>query len=170
MTDHGASSQSLDMVRRMQLVLTGSSMDEHCREMLCSTFDRFLALEARRLSKRLLICVRDRKARIAALLTLLSELDQLTENETDRTVFVEMALLFDEISLTATAGSAALREFNRVKADFPVDQRNGDETTFLSSPWSPPCASVRYCRSRVKPERAETTALPGHIRSRSDPI
>ena len=88
----------------MRTVIHGTPMDGHCRDMLTSAFDRFLSMEKRRLSKRLLTRVRGQRERIAAIVTLMSELDQLDETETDRSVFAEMALLFDEISLTAVAG------------------------------------------------------------------
>ena len=110
--------------------------------MLASAFDRFLALEARRLSKRLLTRVRDQRSRISSILTLLSELDHLHEDETDRSVFVEMALLFDEISLTAAAGSAALREIERIKSDFPPDQGQSEKLKLLMAQWSPQCAGA----------------------------
>jgi hypothetical protein len=52
---------------------------------------------------------RDHKDRIAAILTPLSELDQMTEGEQDRFVFEEMALLFIEIANSSQAGAAVLR-------------------------------------------------------------
>lgn len=85
-------------------------LDCNCREILGDALERFSNLEEQRLSRRLLLRARDRKDRIDAILMLLSELDQLTENEKDRTVFAEMALLFDEIAQSAEAGAAALRD------------------------------------------------------------
>jgi hypothetical protein len=142
MTEHSAGGESLALVKRMQTVFTRSNMDGHCREMLRSAVDRFLALEARRLSKTLLTRARARKERIAAILTLLSELDQLTEDESDRSVFEEFALLFDEISRTAVAGSAALREIDCVKSDFPLDEPQSEELKLLTQ-WLPQCSGVK---------------------------
>lgn len=140
MTEHSAGSESLALVKRMQTVFTRSNMDGHCREMLRSAVDRFLALEARRLSKTLL--TRGRKERIAAILMLLSELDQLTEDESDRSVFEELALLFDEISRTAVAGSAALRDIDCVKSDFSLDEPQSEELKLLTQ-WLPQCSGVK---------------------------
>ncbi|MBB5049185.1 hypothetical protein HNR60_003960 [Rhodopseudomonas rhenobacensis] len=140
MADPSADGDALELVERMRIVIQGTNMDGHCREMLSSAFDRFLSMEARRLSKRLLQRVRGQRERIAAIVTMLSELDHVNENESDRSVFAEMALLFDEISLTAVAGSAALREIDRVKAEFPLE----DRTEPLEEPiaqWSPGCAA-----------------------------
>lgn len=61
-------------------------------------------------SRRRLAAARDHKERIFALLAFLSELDTLTEAESDRSVFEELALLFIEIASSAEAGAAALRE------------------------------------------------------------
>jgi hypothetical protein len=138
MAGHSPDSEALELIERMRIVLTQSNMDGHCREMLCSAFDRFLTLEARRLSKRFLHRARDQKKRIAATLALLAELDHLNEDEADHTVFSEMAQLFDEISLTAVAGSAALRDMDRVRTEFPPDEHDKLET--LMAQWSPQCA------------------------------
>ena len=65
---------------------------------------------------------RDGRCFVPAILALLSELNQLTENERDRTVFVEMALLFDEIGHSAAAGAAALRDIDPPKVNCPRDE------------------------------------------------
>jgi len=141
MADHGADSEALELMERMRAVITQSNMDGHCREMLCAAFDRFLNQEARRMSKRFLLRAREQKQRIAASLALLSELDHLGDDEADRTVFSEMAQLFDEISLTAVAGSAALRDMDRVRTEFQADDHDRLET--LMAQWSPQCAKDR---------------------------
>jgi hypothetical protein len=138
MAGHSADSEALELIERMRIVITQSNMDGHCREMLCSAFDRFLTLEARRLSKRFLHKARDHKSRIASTLALLGEIDHLSEDEADHSVFAEMAQLFDEISLTAVAGSAALRDMDRVKTEFPDAEHDKLET--LMAQWSPTCA------------------------------
>ncbi|EKS30986.1 hypothetical protein [Afipia felis] len=104
--------ETLDLMGRLQVVLTRMDLDCNCREILSEALERFSDLESRRLSRRSLLRARDHKDRIDALLMLLSDLDQLTENEKDRTVFVEMALLFEEIGRSAEAGAAALRSID----------------------------------------------------------
>ncbi|ACI92174.1 conserved hypothetical protein [Afipia carboxidovorans OM5] len=104
--------EALDLMGRLNIVLTRMDLDCNCREVLSEAMARFSSLEAQRLSRRSLLRARDHKDRIDAVLGLLSELDQLTENEKDRTVFTEMALLFDEISKSAEAGAAALRNID----------------------------------------------------------
>jgi hypothetical protein len=142
MAPHTIDGDALELVERMRTVIHGTQMDGHCRDMLTAAFDRFLSLEKRRLSKRLLTRVRGQRERIAAIITLMSELDHLDETETDRTVFAEMALLFDEIGLTAVAGSAALREIDRVKADTIRDAPHEPAAATIVQ-WSPVCAAPK---------------------------
>ena len=98
-----------NLIERLRRTLLFSDLECRCRDTLAAALDRFGALERRRLSRQGLTYARDHKDRIAALLTLLSELDQMTEGEQDRSVFEEMALLFLEIANSAQAGAAVLR-------------------------------------------------------------
>jgi hypothetical protein len=97
------------LIGRLRNVLLPAELDCRCRETLAGALERFSLLEQRRLSRRRLTQARDHKERIAALLSFLSELDQMTETESDRSVFNEMALLFLEIARSAQAGAVALR-------------------------------------------------------------
>lgn len=98
------------LVARLQGVLSSVDFDCRCREKLEGALERFSALEQRRTLRRGLAEARDQRDRIAAILSFLSELDQIAETEPDRSVFEEIALLFDEISISAAAGAAAIRE------------------------------------------------------------
>jgi hypothetical protein len=98
-----------NLIERLRRTLLFSDLDCRCRDTLAAALDRFGAMERRRLSRQGLTYARDHKDRIAAILTLLSELDQMTEGEQDRSVFEEMALLFLEIASSAEAGAAVLR-------------------------------------------------------------
>lgn len=110
---------TLDLIARLQIVLTRADLDCGCRALLNGALDRFFDFEARRLSRRALMRARDHKARVFAILELLSDLDQLTEVEEDRTVFPEMALLFDEIGCSAAAAAEALRDVGEAKSNRP---------------------------------------------------
>lgn len=98
-----------NLIERLRRSLLFSDLDCRCRDTLAVALDRFGALERRRLSRQGLTYARGHKDRIAAILTLLSELDQITEGEQDHSVFEEMVLLFLEIARSAQAGAAALR-------------------------------------------------------------
>jgi hypothetical protein len=123
--ERGQTCEMLDLIARLQIVLMHADIDCGCRELLRGALQRFSDLETQRLSRRSLLRARGHKDRIVAILALLSELNQLTESEKDRTVFVEMALLFDEIGRSAAAGAAALRDI-----DPPGASRSHDELAF----------------------------------------
>jgi hypothetical protein len=122
MGEKGATCEALDLIGRLQTVLTRMDLDCSCREILGDALERFSNLEEQRLSRRSLLRARDHKDRIDAILMLLSELDQLTENEKDRTVFTEMALLFDEIGRSAEAGAVALRDIEPPTLNCPRNE------------------------------------------------
>lgn len=105
-----AATPASELIGRLRRVLRPEELDCACRETLDGAVERFGQLERRREARQRLSAARDHKERIAALLCFLSELDSLTEAESDRTVFEEMALLFVEIARSAEAGAMALRE------------------------------------------------------------
>ncbi|CAH1680121.1 hypothetical protein BOSEA31B_14948 [Hyphomicrobiales bacterium] len=92
-----------ELIVRLRRVLRPEGLDCACRETLDGALDRFDQLERRREARRRLTDARDHKIRIEALLSFLTDLDTLTEAETDRSVFEEMALLFVEITRSADA-------------------------------------------------------------------
>jgi hypothetical protein len=98
---------SIDRFRR---VLTDVSLDCECRTKLDGVFDRFTAFERRRRLRSGLQQARHHRDTIASQLSFLAELDEITEGEDDRTVFEEIALLFDEIAAVAVNAAAAIRE------------------------------------------------------------
>lgn len=109
--DYNVPSRSAsELIGRLRRVLRPEDLNCVCRETLDGALDRFDQLERRRAWRRQLATARDHKERISALLVFLSELNALTEAESDRSVFEELALLFIEIARSAEAGAAALRE------------------------------------------------------------
>ena len=105
----GRDTPASELIVRLRRVLQPEGLDCACRETLDGALDRFDQLERRREARRRLTDARDHKIRIEALLSFLTDLDSLTEAETDRSVFDEMALLLVEIARSAEAGAAALR-------------------------------------------------------------
>lgn len=100
---------AMDLINRLRTVLLRVDIDCGSRDSLSDALDRFAALEKRRLTRHKLAEARDLRNRIGAILTFLSELDQVSEGERDRSVFEEMALLFIEIVSCAITAAAALR-------------------------------------------------------------
>ena len=126
MAEQARANETLDLLARLRGVLANVEIDCDCRELLNSAMDRFAALENRRIARSFLSRARDHKERIAAILALLAELNQISESESDTTVFEEMALLFEEISRSAEIGASALRcigpaETARLPPDSPSE-------------------------------------------------
>lgn len=104
-----ATTSASQLIGRLQRVLRPEDLDCACRERLNGALARFDEQERRRETRRRLASAREHKERIASILHFLSELDALTEAESDRTVFEEFALLFVEIAHSADAAVVALR-------------------------------------------------------------
>lgn len=102
--------ESSDTVDRFRRVLTDVSLDCECRTTLDSVLARFSVFERRRQLRRGLQQARRHRDTIANQLGFLAELDEITEGEDDRTVFEEIALLFDEIAASAVNAAWAIRE------------------------------------------------------------
>jgi hypothetical protein len=117
-----------DLVSRLRRDLSTIEIDRACRTTLDSALNRFSAIEDRRRLHAALADARRHRDWIADQLVFLAELDDITERETDRTVFEEMALLFDEIVAAAGAAALAIREGTTLAAsdagEFP--RRPGD--------------------------------------------
>ncbi len=105
-----------EIAHRLRNVLLQADLDCRCRQTLSGALERFAALERRRASRGSIAAARLHKAHIVAVLHFLSELDEVTDSETDRSVFEELALVFLDIAESAAAGAAALRALDGTEA------------------------------------------------------
>lgn len=96
---------------RIRAVIRTVDLDCECREKLDQALRRFEALEQRRALRDLIHDARRQSERIAAMLDLLRELDDIRVDERDGSVFEELALLFDAIAAAAAAGAGDMRRF-----------------------------------------------------------
>jgi hypothetical protein len=106
-----------DLLRRLRAVLSRIDLDCTCRATFEDAIARFSDLEQRRLARRHLGEAREYKQRIAALIDLLGELDQLSEGEPDRSVFGEIALIFEEIAASAHKAGQTIRRLDSIKGE-----------------------------------------------------
>jgi len=104
-----SSSDADDLVSRLRRVLSTVDLNCRCRGRLEGALDRFTALEHRRQARRELSHVREQRDQIVARLALLAEIDELTEQEPDVTVFDEIAMIFDEIATAAADSAKSIR-------------------------------------------------------------
>jgi hypothetical protein len=80
-------------------------LDCRCRGKLDAALERFEALENRRQLRGLILDARHQAERIGALLELVGELDTVSTDEADLSVFKEIALLFEDIKAAAMRGA-----------------------------------------------------------------
>jgi hypothetical protein len=110
------SSDMTDLVARLRRVLTGIDLDCTCRVSLDGALERFTALEYRRQMRKAIADAREQRDQIVARLAFLAEIDEITEQEADRSVFAEVVLLFEEIGAAATDAARAIRSATALPA------------------------------------------------------
>jgi hypothetical protein len=93
------------LLTRVRAVMNTLDLDCRCRGKLDAALERFEALENRRQLRGLILDARHQAERIGALLELVGELDTLSTDEADLSVFQEIALLFEDIKAAATRGA-----------------------------------------------------------------
>lgn len=97
------------LTRRIRNLIGTVALDCDCRQRVNDALERFVTQEQDRLDRRHLLDARQQRASIAALVELLAELEEVSWREGDRTVFGELAHIFDDIARMAAQGSAAMR-------------------------------------------------------------
>ena len=94
-----------DLLTRIRAVVGTLDLDCRCRGKLDAALERFEALENRRQLRGLILDARHQAERIGALLELVGELDTVSTDEADLSVYREVALLFGDIKAAATRGA-----------------------------------------------------------------
>ena len=90
---------------RFRAVMDTLELDCQCRSKLDAALERFGALEQRRQLRGLILDARRQADRIATLLELVGELNAVSTDESDLSVFKEIALLFEDIKAAAARGA-----------------------------------------------------------------
>lgn len=97
------------LTQRIRNLISTVALDCDCRQRVNDALQRFANQERSRHDRRCLLDARQQRASIAALVELLGELEDVTWQEGDRTVFAELAHIFDDIARMAALGSAAMQ-------------------------------------------------------------
>lgn len=103
--DQGSRLTPSHVLTRVRAVVSALDLDCRCRGKLDAALERFETLEIRRQLRGAILDARHQAERIAALLELVGELDTVTMDETDLSVFEEIALLFEDIKVAAARGA-----------------------------------------------------------------
>jgi hypothetical protein len=114
-------------MERIRAVIRTVDLDCECRDKLDLALHRFEVLERRRNLRVLIQDARWQAEQIAAMLDLLRELDEIRTDESDDSVFEELALLFDTIAVAAATGAEDMRKFRTLHAVLP-DAKAPEET------------------------------------------
>lgn len=96
------------VMRRIRTVIDSVELDCECRARLDEALARFSTLEQQRTIRQHLVLARQHRERIKAILDFLQEVDDLMINEPDRSVYAELALLFEEVASIAAEGASAM--------------------------------------------------------------
>ncbi|ODT72520.1 MAG: hypothetical protein ABS75_03440 [Pelagibacterium sp. SCN 63-23] len=100
------------LVGRIRGIIGSVALDCDCRQRVNEALQRFVELEQQRETRRHLLSSRQHRAAIAALVDLLAELEEISWREADRTVFAELAHVFDDIAQHALRGAEDLRSMD----------------------------------------------------------
>jgi len=101
------------LIERIRGIIGTVALDCDCRQRVNDALQRFVELEQQRETRRHLLTSRQHRSAIAALVELLAELEEVSWRESDRTVFAELAHLFDDIAEHAQRGAEELRRLDR---------------------------------------------------------
>lgn len=104
------------LTQRIRNLIGTVALDCDCRQRVNDALQRFVAQEQNRHDRRCLLDARQQRAAIAALVDLLGELEDVTWQEGDRSVFGELGLIFDDIARMAALGSSAMHQISRTGA------------------------------------------------------
>ena len=118
----GETTASSVPIERIRAIIRTVDLDCKCRDKLDLALDRFELLEQRRNLRALIQDARRQAEQIASMLDLLRELDEIRADESDNSVFEELALLFDAIATAAASGAQDMRKFRTVHAGLPAPE------------------------------------------------
>ena len=110
----GGSQLLADMaiVARLTAEIRKAPLDCECKPRLDETLAHFTALERQRIAHKHLLDARYCHEQLETMLYYLNDLDELGPAEQDRSVYVEIALLFDDIARLAQGGAYSMRQLS----------------------------------------------------------
>jgi len=97
------------LAERLHALIATAAPDCDCRDKVDSALQQFVDQEQHRMDRLHLVEARQHRAAVSALVDLLGDIEELSSCESDRSVFAEMAHLFDDIAVQAKLGADALR-------------------------------------------------------------
>jgi hypothetical protein len=114
---HGGAPSGIDLVHRLVVALDKAHLDCGCRTQLDEVLARFEERERLRDARACLANARTHREKIETALLFLNDLDDLTATEADRSVYFDVAMLFDGIAEMAQEGARSMRALVDLTAD-----------------------------------------------------
>jgi len=103
-------------VARLSGLIKDARLDCECRSKLDETLSRFATLEMGPAAREHLTNARRQRSQIETILLFLQDLDEIGVAEGDRSVYLDLALLFDDIATIAKAGALSMRQLGQFAA------------------------------------------------------
>lgn len=100
------------IVARLTAEIKEAPLDCECKPKLDETLAHFAVLERQRTVYKHFLDARNRREQIETMLYYLNDLDELGPTEQDRSVYVDIALLFDDIAKIAHEGANSMRQMS----------------------------------------------------------
>lgn len=107
-TAEETATHSAAIVARLADMLRQAQLECMCETQLHETLTHFAALEQRRVTDTHFLNARDRREQIETMLYFLNDLDELGPAEQDRSVYADIALLFEDIARAAHEGAYSM--------------------------------------------------------------
>ncbi|WP_108398579.1 hypothetical protein [Devosia submarina] len=98
-----------ELMQRIRLAVSQAATDYVCKTQVDEAVQRFISFEHSRLARWRVMKAQRHLKNIVALTEMLSELEEVSWTEIDRSVFGELAHLFEDVAQSASLGSLALR-------------------------------------------------------------
>ena len=105
--------QMANAVARLSGLIKDARLDCECRSKLDETLSRFATSEIGTAAREHLTNARHQRAHIETILLFLQDLDEIGAAERDRSVYLDLALLFEDIATIAKAGALSMRQLGQ---------------------------------------------------------
>jgi len=109
---NGSTFTDMAIVARLTAEIEKAPLDCECKPRLDETLAHFTTLERQRAAYRHFLDARARREQIETMLYFLNDLDELGSAEQDRSIYVDIALLFDDIARIAHEGASSMRQLS----------------------------------------------------------
>ncbi|MGB3391571.1 MAG: hypothetical protein WBA88_26755 [Pseudaminobacter sp.] len=106
---HDRAPSNVDLLNRLSAALDNAHLDCGCRPQLDEVLARFEKRERLQDARACLANARTQREKLEIALLFLNDLDDLTASESDRSAYIDVAMLFESMAETAQEGARLMR-------------------------------------------------------------